>query len=61
MVILRKERIPLEDITEINEEVFTHVAGLLKAHTGKMLTEDLVNDIFAQFRGIGARLRDAAL
>jgi len=61
MEILRKERIPLEDVLEINEEVFLHVAGVLKSHAGKMLTEELVNDIFAQFRRIGEKLEQAAL
>ena len=58
---LRKERVPIEDVAEINEEAFSHVAGVLKAHTGKMLTQELVNDIFGQFREIGAKVRDAGL
>jgi hypothetical protein len=61
MEILRRERIPIADVAETNEEAFSHVAGVLKAHTGKMLTQGLVNDIFRQFREIGARVRDAGL
>lgn len=58
MEVTRKERIPLDVIEEINDEVFSNVAAMLKSHTGKFLTEELVNDIFAEFRGIGAKLKE---
>lgn len=56
MEVLRKERPRLVDITEINEEALGNVAGLLKAHKDKVLSEELINDIFAELRGIGAKL-----
>lgn len=57
MEVTRKKRIPLEDITEINEEALSNAAGLLKANTGKLLNEETVNDVYACFRGIGAKLK----
>lgn len=60
MEVTRRERIPIEDVTLINEEALSNIAGLLKAHTGKTLNEQLVNDIFANARAIGAKLRDLA-
>lgn len=56
----RKDRIPLEDIEEINREVYGNVCGLLKSSVGKLLTEDAVTDMLAQFRDIGAKIRDKA-
>ncbi len=46
MEVTRKERIPLDVVEEINDEAFSNVAAMLKSHTGKFLTEELVNDIF---------------
>lgn len=57
MEVTRKERVPIEDITEINEEALSNAAGLLKANTGKQLTEEIVNDVFSCFRGIAAKLK----
>jgi len=57
MEVLRKERIPLEDICAVNEQAFLHVAGLIKSNEGKMLTAELVNDIFTGIREIGAKLK----
>ena len=47
--VLRKERVPLEDIEEANERVLSNVAGLIKAHVGKPLDESLVSDISPSF------------
>jgi hypothetical protein len=58
--VLRKERVPLETLEQINEEAFTNVAAMLKAQTGKTLTEELVNDIYSQFRDIAAKVKEKA-
>lgn len=55
----RRERIPIEDVNGINEEIFLHVAALIKTNTGKPLTDELVNDIFAAMRDIGRKVKDA--
>ena len=56
--VLRKERVPLETLEQINEEAFANVAAMLKAQTGKTLTEELVNDIYGQFRDIAAKVKE---
>lgn len=60
MEVLRKERIPLEDLDAINNEVFSNAAAVLKAHEGKTLDADLVNDLLGQFREIGAKVKEVA-
>jgi hypothetical protein len=60
MEVTRRERVPLEVLEEINEEAFSNVAGMLKANTGKALTEELVNDLYALFRDIAAKVKEAA-
>lgn len=60
MEVTRKERPHLEDVTIINEMALGNMAGLLKSHTGKSLTEELINDIFTEARTIGEKLGVAA-
>ena len=60
MEVTRKERIPLDDVTEVNEECLSDLAGLLKANSGKEMTEEVINDLFACARAIGSKLRDLA-
>jgi hypothetical protein len=60
MEVTRKERIPLGILCEINDETFSNVAGLLKSHAGKTLTEELVNDLFTELRSIGAKVKERA-
>lgn len=55
--ISRKERIPLEDVNEVNEEALMNVAGVLKAHVGRVLTMESVNDMFTELRGVGDKLK----
>ena len=50
MEVTRKERIPLDVIEAVNDRKFRNVAGLLKAHTGKVLDVELLDDIFAELR-----------
>lgn len=58
MEVLRKERIPLDVIAASDEAVFSNIAGLLKAHEGKMLDEVLLADIFTELRQVGVKIRD---
>jgi hypothetical protein len=55
--VLRKERIPIETAEQVNDRVFSNVAGLLKGHIGKQLDETLIGDIFTELRNVGAALR----
>ena len=57
MQVKRKARIPLELIEQVNDRTFSGIAGTLKANSGKVLTEDLINDLFAELREIGAALK----
>jgi hypothetical protein len=50
----------LETLEQINEEAFANVAAMLKAQTGKTLTEELINDIYSQFRDIAAKVKEKA-
>lgn len=59
METARKERIPIEDANAVNEEIFLHVAALIKTHTGKILTDELVNDLFTSMREIGTKVKEA--
>src|SRR5262249_5094554 len=52
MQITRKERIPIDVIREVDNEVHMAIAGILKAHVDKVLTRDFINEIFEQFRNI---------
>jgi len=54
---LRKTRIPLEMVTSILDQTLQAMAATLKAAKGKVLTVDLINDIFADFRAIPAKLK----
>ena len=58
--IARKQRIPLDDVVEINNEVFANVAATLKAHEGKVLTMETINDLYDQFRAIGEQIKGAS-
>jgi phage terminase Nu1 subunit (DNA packaging protein) len=52
MEITRKERIPIDVVTAVNNEVDMAIAGILKSSVGKVLTHELINEIFSQFRNI---------
>lgn len=55
---IRKERIPLDDIAEINDRALSNVAGILKSRLGKLFDDATLQDLFAELRGIGERLRE---
>lgn len=56
----RKERIPVSDIETVNDEVFSEIAGMLKTFEGRVMTREDVNDIYARFRDIGAKVSELA-
>lgn len=58
MQVLRKERIPLDDIAEINDRAFSNIAGILKSRLGKFFDDATLQDCFAELCGIGERLRE---
>jgi len=54
---LRKTRIPIGIVLQVNDEIAQATAATLKAAEGKFLTQDLINDIFDKFRSIPAKLK----
>ena len=54
--VLRKTRIPIGIVLQANDEICQATAATLKAAKGKLLTEELINDIFDKFRSIPAKL-----
>jgi hypothetical protein len=55
--VLRKTRIPIEIVLQVNDEITQATAATLKAAEGKLLTQELINDIFDKFRSIPAKLK----
>src|SRR4051812_30218003 len=55
MQVKRRERIPLEDVTNLTNETFMAIAGIIKASG---LPLESVNQIFDQIRTLGGRLID---
>lgn len=56
MEVTRRDRIPLAAIRELNERGHSNVAGMLKAHAGKVLTEGAIQDMLGELRAIGDEL-----
>ena len=54
---LRKTRIPIGIVLQVNDEICQATAATLKAAEGKLLTAELINDIFDKFRSIPAKLK----
>jgi len=50
MEIKRGSRIPLEDVRDSANEVFQMFAGTLKANHNKVLTQEVINEIFTGIR-----------
>jgi transcriptional antiterminator len=57
MEVTRQERITIEAMNAVNDEVFQSAAALIKSHKGKVLTEEVINDIYAAFRSIPEKLK----
>ena len=53
---LRKERIPLDLVLSIHDQVLQAMAATLKAAKDKVLTVELINSIFEDFRAIPTKL-----
>ena len=54
---LRKTRIPIAIVLQAHDEICQATAATLKAAKGKLLTAELINDIFDKFRSIPAKLK----
>jgi DNA-binding Lrp family transcriptional regulator len=55
--VLRKTRIPIAIVAQAYDEIFQAIAATLKAAEGKLLSRELINDIFDKFRSIPAKLK----
>jgi DNA-binding Lrp family transcriptional regulator len=54
---LRKTRIPIAIVLRVHDEILQAIAATLKAAEGKLLSKELINDIFDKFRSIPAKLK----
>ena len=54
---LRKERIPIQIVLDEMDAVFQAIGATLKNAKGKTLTHELINDLFAKFRSVPAKLK----
>lgn len=54
---MKKERIPVEVVNSVNAEAFGAIAAILKAHKGKMLTDETISDIQSSLRDIPHKLK----
>jgi hypothetical protein len=54
---LRKQRIPIDLVLSIHDQTLQAMAATLKAAKDKVLTVDLINSIFEDFRAIPAKLK----
>jgi hypothetical protein len=50
MEIKRGSRVPLEDVLQSDTEIFQMFAGTLKANHNKLLTQEVINEIFETLR-----------
>ena len=55
--VLRKTRIPIAIVLQVHDEISQATAAILKAAEGKLLSKELINDIFDKFRSIPAKLK----
>lgn len=55
MEIKRKQRIPLEIVTQADDETYQSIAAILKSRKGKRLDEPVINEIFDLLREIPAQ------
>jgi hypothetical protein len=54
---LRKPRIPIELVLSIHDQTLQAMAATLKALNGKVLTAEIINNIFQDFRAIPTKLK----
>jgi DNA-binding Lrp family transcriptional regulator len=55
--VLRKTRIPIAIVLRVHDEILQAIVATLKAAEGKLLSRELINDIFDKFRSIPAKLK----
>ena len=55
--VLRKTRIPIAIVLQVHDEISQATVAILKAAEGKLLSKELINDIFDKFRSIPAKLK----
>jgi hypothetical protein len=55
--VLRKTRIPVAIVLQVHHEILQAIVATLKAAEGKLLSKELINDIFDKFRSIPAKLK----
>jgi hypothetical protein len=55
--ILRKTRIPIAIVLQAHDEILQAIVATLKAAEGKLLSRNLINDIFDKFRSIPTKLK----
>jgi hypothetical protein len=55
--VLRKTRIPIAIVLQVHDEIFQAIAAMLKAAEGKLLSRELINDLFEKFRSAPAKLK----
>lgn len=53
MEVTRKERVPTSEVSELLDVTFANVGGLIKAHRDKVLSEQVIEDIFTELRDAG--------
>ncbi len=56
---LSKTRIPIQDVLDVNDQIFQAIASTLKAEAakGRVLTREIVNELFEKFRTVPAWLK----
>jgi outer membrane protein assembly factor BamA len=55
--VLRKTRIPIAIVLQVHDEILQAIAATLKAAEGKLLSRELINDLFEKFRSAPAKLK----
>jgi hypothetical protein len=55
--VLRKQRIPIELVLSIHDQTLQAMAATLKALNGKVLTAEIISNIFQDFRAIPSKLK----
>src|SRR5215470_11026009 len=50
MEVTRGSRVPLQDVAQSTNEIFQMFAGTLKANHNKVLTQEVINEIFEAIR-----------
>ena len=54
---MRRERIPIEVMSSVNAEAFGAMAAIIKAHKGKVLTDDVISDLQSALRDVPKKLK----